>query len=204
MSGVPNLNPSRLLASCFTTEVRLSQNPFESPETDSTPNAAARFSLTVRCVGSFFACLTLGIFTSQLLAFLVVRNEWPDAYVLLGAFGVLLGLLGGYLASLLCAGRIPSYFILIGFGVLILMLLSVQSPSYSAISRLTNRCHRVDSNARLTCIWLRQSLIHSVRSHNIVLTLRQFVDTYDVVLAQHFFYHEFEPNVGSIGSGWCV
>ena len=93
-------------------------------------------SPTVRRVGAFFACLTLGIVASQLLAFLVARNEWPDTYAFLGAFGVLLGLLGGFLASLLCVRRIPWYYILIGFGLLMLMLLSVQSPNYSAAARL--------------------------------------------------------------------
>ena len=111
-------------------------NTYEPPKPDSGTSSTSRRSPVVRRAAAFSACLALGVVASQLLAFLGARNEWPDAFIFLGTFGVILGALGGFLAKLLCADRIPWYYIIAGFGLLLLMLLSIQSPNYSGAARL--------------------------------------------------------------------
>lgn len=116
--------------------MRLPSNPYKSPKTVSDTNNESRTTQSVRRAAAFLACLTLGIVVSQMVAFLFARNEWPDTFIFLGTFGVILGVLGGFLANMLRVGRIPWYYIVVGFGLLLLMLLSAQSPNHAGAARL--------------------------------------------------------------------
>lgn len=111
-------------------------NPYESPNTDAGYSSTSRLAPAIRRALTFSTCLLVGIIASQLLVFLFALNEGPNSFIFLGVFGLILGVLGGSLANLLHVDRIQWYYIVIGFGLLLLGLLVIESPNYSGAASL--------------------------------------------------------------------
>ena len=114
----------------------LLHNPYESPKVNAKVSDTRHRSTIARRAVAFSSCLSIGVASSQLLAYLTAPNDWPDGFLYLGMFGVTLGIFGGFLANLFCVNRIPWYYIVAGLGVISVVLALNQSPNYSAVARL--------------------------------------------------------------------
>ncbi len=111
-------------------------NPYKSPKTDTGFGRSSRWTPATRRVVSLSICIFVGVIASQLLAFLFAAADGPESFIFLGMFGVTLGVFGGFLANLLCVDRIPWYYTIVVFGLLMLGLLMIQSPNYSGAAKL--------------------------------------------------------------------